>query len=180
MSPCGTSLASLAIPAIGVEHRVGERRVGVADAAVRAAAEDLAVVASRISTPGSAWPSVVSRLTSGSSISEAGDRRVLGAAVRAEHLDAESVTRSLTATGTGEPPRPPNGIEREMLVREVRMVEQAGEEVRGATGHAEVLLAHQAQDLARIPHVDEMDRPVAQQRDEERVDHADEMADRAP
>ena len=65
-----------------------------------------------------------------------------------------------------------------MLVGEVGVVEQAGEEERGAAADAEALLEHQAQDLARVPHVDEVHRLVAQQRHEERVEHPDEVADR--
>jgi hypothetical protein len=40
----------------------------------------------------------------------------------------------------------------------------------------EALLPHHPQDLARVPHVDEVDGTVAQKRDEEGVEHADEMA----
>ena len=74
------------------------------------------------------------------------------------------VARSVSATGTVEPPIPANGIEREVLVGEVRVVEQAGEEVGGATADAEALREHLAQDLAGVPHVDEVHRPAAQQR----------------
>ena len=70
------------------------------------------------------------------------------------------------------------GHEREVLVGEVGVVEQAGEEVGRAAAHAEALVQHQPQDLGRVPHVDQVDRPVAEQRHEERVEHPDEVADR--
>ena len=44
-----------------------------------------------------------------------------------------------------------------MLGREVRMVEEAGEEVRGAPAHAQSLLEHHPQDGGRVPHVDQID-----------------------
>ena len=62
--------------------------------------------------------------------------------------------------GHGRAAEAGEGHEREVLVGEVGVVEQAGEEVGGAAADAEVLVAHQAQDLARVPHVDEVDRAV--------------------
>ena len=50
--------------------------------------------------------------------------------------------------------------QREVLVAEVGVVEQAGDEEGGAAAHADVLLAHDAQHLAGVPHVDEVDRLV--------------------
>ena len=52
----------------------------------------------------------------------------------------------------------------EVLVGEVGVVEEAGEEEGGAAAHAEALVLHQPQDLARVPHVDEVHRPLAEQR----------------
>ena len=70
------------------------------------------------------------------------------------------------------------GHEGEVLVGEVGVVEEAGEEEGGAAAHADVLLEHQPQDLARIPHVDQVHRVVAEQRHEEGVEHPDEVAHR--
>ena len=56
------------VPAVGVEGRRRQRRIGVADTTVRSPAEDLAVRLEPDLDPGQGWPSVVRRLTSGSSI----------------------------------------------------------------------------------------------------------------
>ena len=81
--------------------------------------------------------------------------------------------------GNGRAAEPAERHEREVLVGEVRMVEQAREEVRRAAADTPRCSSlHHPQDLARVPHVDEVDGAVTEQRDEERVDHADEVTDR--
>ena len=61
------------------------------------------------------------------------------------------VARSVTATGTDDPPRPANGHHGQVLGREVRVVQQAGQEVGGAAGDAEALVAHEAEHLRPDP-----------------------------
>jgi hypothetical protein len=78
----------------------------------------------------------------------------------------------MTATGTGE------GHELQVVGGEVGVVEQAGQEVGRPTGDAEALVVHQLQHRARVPDVDQVDRPVAQHRDQEGVEHPDEVTDR--
>ena len=50
----------------------------------------------------------------------------------------------------------------------------------GAAAHAEALVPHQAQDLGRVPHVDEVDRVGRAAAAQERVEHPDEVPDRRP
>ena len=64
-----------------------------------------------------------------------------------------------------------------MLVGEVGVVEQARHEEGGAATHAELLGEHDPQDLAGVPHVDQVDRVVPDHRAQERVEHPDEVAD---
>ncbi len=68
--------------------------------------------------------------------------------------------------------------ETQVLLGEVRVVEQAGEEVGRTAGHAELAVEHQAKDGFGVPGVDEVHRTPAQQRHDQRVQHADEVADR--
>ncbi len=86
--------------------------------------------------------------------------------------------RRVTAAGTLEPPKPGNGHEREVLLGEVRMVEEAREEVGRPAGHAEALIEHQFQDDTGIPDVDQVDGPHPQEGQEERVHHPDEVPNR--
>ncbi len=94
------------------------------------------------------------------------------------------IPRSGGPLGDGHGDRRPaeagEGHQGQVLGAEVRVVEQAQQEVGGPTGDAEPFVAHQAQDVGRVPLVDQVDGPLAQQRYEEGVDHADEMTDRRP
>ncbi len=107
-----------------------------------------------------------------------GDRRVLGAPVGAEHLHPQLGGPLGDGDRHGRAAEAGEGHQGQVLVGEVGVVEQAGQEVRGAAADAQAVGQHQAQHLARVPHVDEVHRPVAQQRDDEGVEHPDEVADR--
>ena len=108
----------------------------------------------------------------------AGDRRVLGAAVGAERLDAEPRRPLGDGGGHRRAAEAGEGHAGEVLLGEVGVVEDAGEEERGAAAHADVLGEHQPEDLAGIPHVDHVHRVVAEQRHHEGVEHPDEVAHR--
>ena len=103
---------------------------------------------------------------------------MLGAAVGAEHEHAE----------VGEPPgdrrrdrRAAEADGREVLQvlrGAVGMVEQAGDEVRRPAADRQPVALDQLRAPARVPDVDEIDRRALEYRDEERAQHADEVADR--
>ena len=169
---------------------VGERGVGVADEAVGAPAPDLArlarpdVVAVVVDAAGSRHP------RSGRAVGVqpllARDRRasqpvIDGCSVEPKLRTVEMPSRSArspTAAGTGEPPRPMRGMSAACAGGEVGMVEQAGEEVRGAAAARQLVLEHRREHARRVPHVDEVDRVAPAHRDEQRGEHADAVADR--
>ena len=103
---------------------------------------------------------------------------MFGAAVRAEHGDAQ----------VGEPARDGRGHRRSTQARvlhvrqvlggEVGVIEQAGDVVGGTAADGQIVAEHQRQGLTGIPGVGEIDRSGVHDRDQECVDHADEMPDR--
>ena len=82
------------------------------------------------------------------------------------------------ASGIVEPPMPAIGMRARCAGGEVRVVEHAGHEEGGAATEADVLGLHDAQHLARVPDVEDVDRLVLEQRQQQGVEHADEVADR--
>ena len=83
------------------------------------------------------------------------------APVGAEHVDPElgrplgDGDRDRRATQSGE------GHHGQVGGGEVGMVQQAGEEVGGATADAQALLVHEPEHLAGIPHVHQVHGPLA-------------------
>ena len=167
-----------AVPPVGVEHRCCERRVGVAHEAVGPTAGDLADLVEPDLDAGERVAVGVQPLGLGLVHPRAGDRRVLGAAVRAERLDAEPGRPLGDSRGHRRAAEPGEGHAGEVLVGEVRVVEDAGEEVRRSAAHPDVVRQHQAEDLTRVPHVHHVHRVIPEQRHDEGVQHPDEVAHR--
>ena len=67
--------------------------------------------------------------------------------------------------------------QRPVLVREIGMVEQAGEEEGRARAAVHVVLEHGGEDGRRIPHVDQVNRIAPEDGDEQRGEHADAVPD---
>ena len=66
----------------------------------------------------------------------------------------------------------------QMVIGEVGMIKQAGEEVRWAAPDGHTLALHQGQDLCGVPVIDEIDGRAIQHGNEECPEHADEVPDR--
>ena len=168
------------VPAVVVEHGCGELGIGVAEEEVGAAADDLAVVIEAQLHARHRAAVGVEALLPGCGRPAAGDRGVLRAAVRTEHDDAERVEALRHRRGDRRATEARVGHERTVFVGEVGVVEEAGEEEGRAAEHPHLFLSHDAQHLTRVPHVDEVDGFVTQQRHEEHADHPDEVADGRP
>jgi hypothetical protein len=67
--------------------------------------------------------------------------------------------------------------QRAVLVGEIGMVEQAGEEERRTRAAVHVVLEHRGEDRRRVPHVDEVDRLASEDGDEQRGKHSDAVTD---
>ena len=86
--------------------------------------------------------------------------------------------RCVTATGTVDPPSPTVLHTVEMIGGEIRVFEQAGDEVRWSAADGQAVTLHQRQHFSRIPDIGHVDRLTVQQRHQQGADHADEMPDR--
>ena len=103
---------------------------------------------------------------------------MLGAAVGAEHEDAQVGQPPGHGGGHGRPAEA-DGLEvRHVLVGAVGMVEQAGDEVRRPAADRQAVDSHQLQHLAGVPDVAQIDRCTFEHRDQECAEHADEVPDR--
>ena len=168
------------VPPLVVERGGGERRVGVAEAEIGTAREDLAGRTRRARRrrrrrrgaarrPRSARPSVRWRRSAGSVEPRARGRRMLGRPVRADDGDA------VRGRALGESDRHGRAAEADpvhqggVVGREVGVVEEAREEHRCAGAGADARLEHHLERVGGIPAVDQVD--VLARR--ERAQHAE-------
>ena len=108
----------------------------------------------------------------------AGDRRVLGAPVGTEDLDPEPGGPLRHRHRHRRPPEAGERHHGHQVGGEVGVVEQAGEEVGGSAGDADPFLPHHAEHLTGVPDIEQVDGVLPQQRDQERVEHPDEVPHR--
>ena len=167
----------------------GERRVGVADEALGAAAPDLARLAgadvasvlvddAQLDT-GQRRAVGVQALLARRVRRAAGDRRVLGRPEAARRHDAELLGAFADRGGHRRTAEPDRRHQRPVpLDVEVGMVEQADEEVRRALTRRQAVFEHRREHAAGIPDVDEVHGLAAVHRQQQRREHPDPVADR--
>ena len=176
------------VPAVGGERGGRRRRIGVSDEALRSLAPDLALSAGLDVAPlvvdqtyldARHRPAVgVDTLVVRRFRGRAGDRRMLGAPEAARRLDAE-LRGALPDRGRHRRATEPD-VRHELGVPvgiEVRMVEEAREEVRRALARRDVVFEHRVENTRRIPDIDEMDRRASPHGNEQRREHADAVTD---
>ena len=119
-------------------------------------------------------------LALGIGVVAAGDRGVLGGAVHPDQRQAEGRGPLGDRQGDGRAAEADEVHQLEVLVGAVRMVEQAGQEVRGPGAAGQSVLAHDGQEAGRVPHVGEVHGVALQHRDQQRAEHAHGVAHRGP